>query len=221
LSRGYFKADSSEDLQLYAIIPALTLLFMVKEVLQPNPSEALSTPVDPDGLSLEHVKGIKVGETLLTPQMLQDDAEAFKGTTFRRGFDKLSGEQLISVSAYEKLPFKITGDKSSPEPVTLQAEVRLFPYTIDTPTPPYPGEPSSANRSIRLMPEPGGKIGKVELNEDRNIAINGITMTPDGISMEIGNGSMHAEIRYTHQDNPPPLEPPKGHKEHIAWNPPA
>jgi hypothetical protein len=192
---------------------------MVKEGLQPDPSEALSTPVDSDGLSLEHVKGIKVGETLLTPQMLRDDAEAFKGTTFQRGFDKLSGEQLVSVSAYEILPFRITGDKSSPEPVTLQAEVRLFPYTVATPTPPYPGEPSHANRSMRLMPEPGGKIGKVELNENLHKAINGITMTPDGIVMDIGNGSMRAEIRYTHQDSLPPLEPPKGHKEHLPWNP--
>jgi hypothetical protein len=131
---------------------------------------------------------------------------------FLFGLNKLNEEQLVSVFAYERLPFRIIGDKSLREPVTLKAEVRRFPYTINE-------AEGLAAHTIRLMPEPGGKIKKVELNERHTIALDGITMTPDGVSMEIGNGRMRAEIKYTHQDNLTPLEPPKGDQEHIIHKP--
>ncbi len=187
---------------------------MAKEFPPKNKFETFSTPRRSDeGLSLEYVKGIKFGDAFITPQKIQTDAE--KSISEIKGNKELSqDEKLIRWFCRGKLPFTITGDRSIPEPVTLIAQTFRFPYSID-------GREGFAEHAIRLMPEPGEKIEKVELNEyiwrtSFPTKIVGMTATPEGVLMEYDGGQMQAEVKFSHQDNLLPMKPSKGFKKNVV-----
>lgn len=170
-----------------------------------------TSPRSDRSLNLEFIEGIRVGDSVVTPQMMQADAEVWGNRTFAVGVGEdnfgLTDEELLRNFCFEKLPLKITGEPT--QPITLQAEIARFPYSIN-------GERAYQVFGLRLIPE-SGRINKVELNGPGplSMAVNGMSMTPEGVIMDLGNGSIHVEIYYEPQSDLPALTSAQGFTEAV------
>lgn len=160
-------------------------------------------------LQLSNIEGIRIDDVVITPATLEADAKNWHGYTFMPGIGKrnfsLSDEKLLRMLCFDEMPFTLIGGLS----VVLLAEVVRFPYSIN-------GELAFQAFACRLRPKEG-RIAQLVMNRDHGLAINALAITPEGVMMDVGNGSTYLEVYFEPRNlsNLAPLRPPKGYQETV------
>lgn len=166
-----------------------------------------------NSLTLKNIEGIRVEDTVITPQTLESDRARWTGFALLPGIGErklgASDEELVRQLLFENVPFEIVG--SPDDQTVLRAELVRFPYSI------FGGKRVFQSFGLRLVPEKG-RIERIELRGNCSIALNEQTITPSLLSMDLGNENIHLEVYFEPQDpaTMQPLQPPKGFRESIT-----
>ena len=167
-------------------------------------------------LLLEHCNGIKIGDSLITPTTIEEDANRWKGFALLPviGEENFSApdEVIFRALIYECMPLIIIGDPQE-QPLILKAQFGRFPYSIN-------GERKFQSFAVRLIPK-SGKVKTVVLNSASNLAIDSQEISQRFFSADLGNGELHLELFFEKQEieSLPPLKPPADFQEEVKIHP--
>lgn len=147
-----------------------------------------------NSLVLRNISGIKIGDSSITLQDLEDDKKKWTGFALlpevgEKNFTS-SNEEIIRKLLFESVPFEITG--STNQNTILRAELARFPYSIN-------GKRSFQSFGLRITPETGS-IEQINFNSESSVALNKQSVSRSLFEAELGNGSLHLEIYFESQD---------------------
>jgi hypothetical protein len=150
-----------------------------------------------------------VGAITMSLDDLESDLQKWNGRALLPGIcaPDWSDEDAIRALLYELTPLRIWGAPDRLVQLQLELEFQRFPYSID-------GNQNFAAYSLRLMPITG-EIEKVEPDTDTHCATKFLTISPDYLSLDTGNGSLRLEIYFQSRVVNTPLQPPLGFESEV------
>ncbi len=156
---------------------------------------------------------LMVGEDVIDQNVLNADARQWQGYAMMPGIGKqyfqLPDLTLTRILANAYMPFTL----SATAPTVIAVTLAKFPYSIN-------GDKAFQAFSLRLVPMLG-RISELTMHARHELAVNLQSFSPEGISMDMGNGAVHVEVYYSPVDSGSlqPLSPPAGYRAEVVFDP--